>query len=715
MRTTYRPLPFLIVLYFVIQCAAFINAMPPLEATDEGSHFLYAHNLIEEGRLPILQDRETVFASQSVQRHHPPLYYLAGAVVIGLFDRADVSDFLRVNPYASIGIVRPENANYHLHEPDPGTDTARAILYFRWFSVVLAVGTLIATYAAGSWFFAPRIGLIAMFVMASIPSFVAVSTGISNDNTVILFGSLGVAHVAAIYHRRQIRMTDGLTAGLILAGVALSKVSGLALSGVYAVAVFGMAIRYRWRVNQLIRPTLITVAIVCTLAGWWYIRNLSLYGDPLALQATAAIWGRGDTFSLNELRGVWDSFWFAAGNLTVRGYDWFYRYTILFVIASLLTLIRARSGKGIPLLTLSIALGLSIAALLVGTQTVNISQGRLLYPALGSFCILIAVGLSMLPRPISAAILAPLLMMAVGVSSIYIRPAYIPLELVTPAQAAAQTDDFIPIDWNADGLTIHSVRVTPRRLNSGNPVHVTIRFSGAHPDNPALFVKLLAGDQVIGGTDAYPGMAATDNLPALPIGSVWQTLVRIRVDTAVLSEPTLTRVLIGWRVPGRDDSILYVRPDGSRADTLLIDGAVFIPENNQLPNLPNPTVLVDPITFAESVVYSGYSQPVITDKISIATYWRVLRSWSVPLSLSWVLLDSSGAVVSQNDRDWPLYPATAWQPETWFEVQRDLDLTAPLPAGSYLLRFGWYDPITGETLKDSSGSPQASIPITIPP
>jgi len=33
---------------------------PPFEAPDEGAHFLYIHNLLEERRLPILEGRGVV-------------------------------------------------------------------------------------------------------------------------------------------------------------------------------------------------------------------------------------------------------------------------------------------------------------------------------------------------------------------------------------------------------------------------------------------------------------------------------------------------------------------------------------------------------------------------------------------------------------------------------------------------------------------------------
>jgi len=81
-------------LYFVILAVFYAANTPPFEAPDEASHFLYIHNLLETGQLPILEDRATMFESQSVQRHHPPLYYLIGALLISWTERDDLPMYL---------------------------------------------------------------------------------------------------------------------------------------------------------------------------------------------------------------------------------------------------------------------------------------------------------------------------------------------------------------------------------------------------------------------------------------------------------------------------------------------------------------------------------------------------------------------------------------------------------------------------------------------
>ena len=88
-----RRIAFAISLYCIALQIAYAWVTPPFESPDEDSHFMYIHNLLETGELPVLEDRETVFASGSAQRHHPPLYYLVGAALISWTDRSDIADF----------------------------------------------------------------------------------------------------------------------------------------------------------------------------------------------------------------------------------------------------------------------------------------------------------------------------------------------------------------------------------------------------------------------------------------------------------------------------------------------------------------------------------------------------------------------------------------------------------------------------------------------
>jgi hypothetical protein len=44
---------------FTLLAVVYASLTPTFEAPDEGSHFLYIHNLLRDGALPILEDRDT--------------------------------------------------------------------------------------------------------------------------------------------------------------------------------------------------------------------------------------------------------------------------------------------------------------------------------------------------------------------------------------------------------------------------------------------------------------------------------------------------------------------------------------------------------------------------------------------------------------------------------------------------------------------------------
>ncbi|MCA9905425.1 MAG: DUF2142 domain-containing protein, partial [Anaerolineae bacterium] len=442
-----------IALGFMVITIAYSRATPIFEPPDEAAHFLYAHNILTEGRLPLLEDRASVFASQSTQRHHMPLYYLISAVLISGTDRSDIADFLHPSPLGSTGVVTLNNQNVYLHSLDLAPDaTMRAVFILRGFSMLLAVGTLLLIYHGVTLLFSPAVGVTAMFLTASIPTFIFISGSISNDNLTTFLFTAGVVWCIHAWKNARLSIGNAVLIGVILGGIALSKHNGLALFGVIGVFVIGGVLARRWTWSAGLRTLAIAGGLAAVLAGWWYLRNLQLYGDIFAIGASAAIWGRGDSINvtpqrvLAEAQGIYYSFWMTLGYLNITGPWWLFPYTFVIVIGALIGAARLlrRAIRQRQRATL-FALGLCalviagvIAAQLVTTRSIASSQGRILFPGLIAFTAVIVVGWrALIPRRWVPLLIVPIAVAALTGPTVYLAEAYRPLTVVDALPASA--------------------------------------------------------------------------------------------------------------------------------------------------------------------------------------------------------------------------------------------------------------------------------------
>ena len=119
--------------------------------------------------------------------------------------------------------------------------------------------------------------------------------------------------------------------GVLLGLAALSKLQGLGLIGLAGGAVLFMAWQRRtWRMLWVAAVAVGAPALA--LAGWWYVRNLALYGDWSGLQHLTAINGRRQeplTLAIfwPEFRGLRYSFWGLFGWFNLLLPNWFYWLT----------------------------------------------------------------------------------------------------------------------------------------------------------------------------------------------------------------------------------------------------------------------------------------------------------------------------------------------------------------------------------------------------
>jgi hypothetical protein len=683
-----------ILVYFILLALSYSASTPIFEAPDEAAHFLYAHNIVQEGALPLMTNRAEVLASLSWQRHQPPLLYLTGALLIAGIDRSDLQDYLRVNPLAVQGNVSLNNLNTQLHSYAPTTgNTLTAVRILRLLGLLLASSTIWFIYKTGYLVSGqPLVGLLAMLLVASMPTFLFIAGSINNDNLVTFLHTVGVYWLLDRWKARRIGWPHAALIGLIAGGLAIAKFQGLPFIGLAgAVLLYGGTLRrWRWRQAALGIGGLTLGVIV--LAGWWYLRNHVLYGDPLGAAATRSIWGRGAVTTdlsarLIEMRGVWESMWFMLGYLNIRGPAWFYPYVALLSAAGLLAgfwgVWRHPERRFTGLLLAAIIVMLWVT-LYVATGQINTSQGRFLFGSLVAFAPLVTTGLFHLLGRQAVVTLFPLIAVALLTPALWLNGSYRPLEIVTDLPAA-----LTPIDRQSEGLKLVGYRLETPVLPPDGIVRLDVYLQGRHPADPAMIIAALdpLTGEPAGVVDFYPGMAALSTLDS-------SAIYRLRAVLPLRAEggpPHQIDLLIRWRLVDPSDPAqgrVFNWDDGK--DSLLIAGPLI-----QAPDYSPPAPQTSTqVRFGDAVELTGYTLPAVEvapgQTLPVTLFWRALSSQTDDLRLAFGLLSSSDQILVQADGIPPGLPSTVWLPGLSFPDPRPLAIPPDAPPGEYRLYLAWY-------------------------
>ncbi|MCJ7550917.1 MAG: glycosyltransferase family 39 protein, partial [Anaerolineae bacterium] len=417
-------------LAFTLLVALHTAATPIFEAPDEIWHYAYVRWIAEGNGLPPLDEDLSGAYQQAAQ---PPLYYLVAALVSSLFDDQDLQDLTWPNPgfgYQAPGTV-PDNKNMLIHTRDealPWRGAALALHATRLTSWAFGIMAVIAAWGFGHEAFrSRRLALVTAALVAFQPQFVFLSSVVSNDSAAAAVATAALWLGARIVNRGSTPHRT-LYAGVIGGLAMLTKTSTLLVAPMLSICLLLGTLRNRKeRTSPVPWPRVaahlaVQLGITAVVGGWWYLRNAILYGDPLGLGShTETLWGRAEPATLVELIPelplVLRSFWAAYGWGHVTWPDWV--YIALWAIAlPLLALgvsvtvrawLRALKDTGglrgllvagpvtdicmIPATMAACWLAGIAVALLRWMQQVEAPHGRLLFPAIGAWALLLAVGI----------------------------------------------------------------------------------------------------------------------------------------------------------------------------------------------------------------------------------------------------------------------------------------------------------------------------------
>lgn len=711
----------------------YMLATPPLEASDEYKHYPFVQYVSTTGRLPVLDPENPGRWLQEAAQ--PPLYYLLMAALTAPMDTSDLADVHWVNKYAFVGNPNQVgNKNLIIHRPAletfPWQGSVLALYVIRLASIGLGAVTVLLAGRLGTLIAGERVGLLAAALTAFNPMFLFVHAAVNNDSLAILLGTAGLYMLVRLWRdapdpRREWLRYAGL--GLVLGLGLLTKLS---LGGLLALA--GLTLLWLSRRQKdmriLLQGGLLVAVPAILLALPWFLRNWAQYGDLTGLSVFIAVQDQRlqpITWAdwVGEIGTFYRSFWGLFGGVNVAAPRPVYLLlNLLFLLGMaglLFRLWRQRAkwheilvGKGMWLLA---AWPLFMFLLLLRWNVFAPSfQGRLIFPALAAINVLWAWGLLAWWPPswrgrVATVLAGGGLLVALALPLVTIRPAY---AHPTPVTQVPEEATFGPISFRDGAETVMElvgvqVPAGQRLTGPDEPVEIILYWQAAQPlDKDYLTAVTLLGRglEPVGHVNRHPagGMVPTSLWSP---GEVWRDVYHV-YPAGDAAAPTLLRVRVGLYDPQAEEDLTAIGPEGTELALLLVGEAVLTGGQDAV-EPPHPL----PVPFAEGITFAGYGlepEPARRgEALAIALHWSADKSPAGEYTVFVHLLNAAGEQVAGADGP-PLqgdYPTTQWQAGDSLVDVHMLVVPEDLPAGTYTLATGLYDPLTGRRLRrtDTAG------------
>ena len=736
--TWHSPIPYLlsvILVTFLALGVVYSTAIPIFEKPDEPYHYFFVQHLAQERSLPVMESPgEELWEQEGTQ---PPLYYLLAAWLISHVDDPDARELYWVNPQRNIGNpARPGNKNVIVHTEDeqwPYQGAVLAIHMARWLSLVIGAATVLLTFVLVRTIVPerPYLALGAAAINAFIPQYLFISSSVSNDSLITFFSALTLLQLVRLISRPQPSGTRAyLALGVTLGLAALSKLSGLALIGLSGLVLMGLAWREKsWR--PLVQGGLTIGALVAVIAGWWYVRNWQLYGDFTGLAPHLAVMGGRPTLIeltwesvRSELVGLRASFWGLFGWFSILMPDWVYTVldglTLLGVLGLIRWWARGRTGARRATLLLLLWLFLISISLTRWTLMTTASQGRLLFPALPTIALVLALGWAeWMPRrlghrrdglPLIGA--TGLLLLAAVLPGWLIRPVYAAPELLNPEDLPPGL--LLLQLYFGDEFLLHGCETEEDRVSGGQSLAITCYWEALVPTDKDYFIlNHLLGRNLdpIGKEHGYPGSGRFPT-SLWPENRVLPSTEWISVDEDA-ETPTLGRVVVGVFDPDTGEVLAPTTPAGLELDLVIVAEVKVASSERRVDSIPNPIRY----SIGDLATVVGY-QIDLEDIPRVTLYWEVVGLTADDYTVFVHLLDASGTLWGQGDGP-PVngdYPTLLWEPGELIVDEHLITVDARAPAGDYSIAVGLYQREKNVRLPvwDEAGVPQDQDRVILP-
>lgn len=707
----------LIAIYATLGFATMLSN-PLLESPDELLNYENMRYIATHKSLPVLQ------AGEMSKAHHPPLYYLLGAIITGpIPDKnlemmgQNINRFFGYRTY-DFGI---DNKSQYLHgtsaEAWPWHDAALGLYLMRIISIVLGAGGVLAIYKTGRILFAEQaVSLVAAAIVALNPMYVYIQSSVHNDALTNFLAACTI--LALVIYWQTPSMKQGIVIGTVAALGILTKITFLFLGPVVLVVIFGRHLISRKNDAAWLQSFLknITVAggIVIALTGWWFVRNQILYGEPTSMQLQASIWQPRPNApdwaaAVQELGYLRDSFWGVFGFGQIVFPRWVYTtmngLTLVACVGVAIWLFQAGSVRlrnADQRWLLGALLVAPITAFCATFSRMSVSGtanfGRYLFTTYGVLAMLFAIGLFTLVRLIfrghrSAdqpfAIVLSFGLIGLNLFGIFgvIRPVFAP----PPVYAAAdQVTPQFPFEIEFPGAAkLLGYSLEPRSFEpGGHPFHVTLYWqevNGGTLENFTEFVQLVTPDeQLIEGRNTLHGLGRYPT-------SRWRPheVVEDKVTLLSPSDTDIDIASLRLDIGLKDEAGQPVSLENGQT-TLTIGLVRYDPHRGPIDPMPlyafgDSIYLVD-VDVPEQTVAPGSTLDITLD-------WQSAQ----PVTADYVVLMhwvKSGGIEPVISFDRPpadnQFPTSLWAPGDRVKDKHRLDIPADLPTGEYQLLIGLY-------------------------
>jgi hypothetical protein len=774
-----RTLLALILTLYLLLGLTYALTTPAFEASDELWHFPMVRHLADGNPLPVQVFDPAQAGPWNQEASQPPLYYYLGAALTYWVDQSDMEAVRRLNPHVDTGVITSDgNINLVIHDPDDNSwqGTLLAVRLVRLFSVLLGTGTVFLTYLIALEVAPGRseVALAAAALNAFLPMFLFISGSVNNDNLAMLLASLAIWLMIRVVTKRDVTdvtlhgwkwlfigiviglavLTKEGTLGLIPMALGTAVVSAWQGITIRREAVLEASRQRRGEISEnpldsepspssplvqmnrgdllpavgalLLSLTMMALPILA-IAGWWYYRNIVLYGDWLGWNAFIAVLGqRAHPASLTQLwgerHGFMMSYWGLFGGVNVPMSSWVYSVLNVLLVSSIIgfvyyfvrLLIREWRDlrvsnewwlvrllrpvvRNFGLIVILLFSGAVVFGLIQWATTTWSSQGRLVFTAISALSTLMALGLAGITDAISdivgaifpmrgkarihSNVIAPIVLFLLVIAAVtpflWIQPSYRPPALSNPLTNRAD------LDFGAR-MRLSGYEVLFDEPQPGDTIRVLLEWEVMQEMDRDWSVFVHLNDPVLGRPIAQRDMFPGRGLLATRLLEPGQRLV----DEYVLEIPPTA-------IAPAELELVVGLYDYSTGERLEVAGGQDSANLGTIPLTASEGPYPNPVSifFEQGLELIGFEveprRTVPEGKIEVKSYWRPTR----PLPADFTFF---AQVIGQDTTRFaaadvvPPVQSSDWLPGQSYEVNLPLSLDPATLPDAYPLIIGLY-------------------------